>query len=239
MGKFLNFPEGELSKLADIQRRQELKKKVGEPPRPLFRECRELVLSKCAPERRKEVRAIFEKDSFGELERLVTQKLIDVAKRIAREKLYSEEHLRQMAERSHRTPDEQRGAILEFLEAGVFDVSVESCVSFLEPLLESWDIDLRTFGVEVVLNRQVASGGLKRFEFVEKEPEPPLALEPGLKEFLEDRALSADATEEEITFLRRLRFEGRRPAPIYYYRELQNLRDPLHFLPQAPAQRTG
>jgi hypothetical protein len=26
-----------------------------------------------------------------------------------------------------------------------------------------------------------------------------------------------------------LRLKGRRPTPLYYYRELQNLRDPLHF----------
>ena len=37
------------------------------------------------------------------------------------------------------------------------------------------------------------------------------------------------ATEEEIEFLKTLNFRGRRPAALYYYRELQNLRDPLHF----------
>jgi len=26
-----------------------------------------------------------------------------------------------------------------------------------------------------------------------------------------------------------LRFRGKRPSGLYYYRELQNLRDPLHF----------
>ena len=36
-------------------------------------------------------------------------------------------------------------------------------------------------------------------------------------------------THEEITFLKRLRFGGKQPTPLYYYRELQNLRDPLHF----------
>ena len=36
-------------------------------------------------------------------------------------------------------------------------------------------------------------------------------------------------TEDEIAFLRRLRFNGKRPTPLYYYRELQSLRDPLHF----------
>ena len=52
MGEFLRLPAGELSKLADLQRQEELKKRVAEPPRPLFKECRDLVLRKCEPERR-------------------------------------------------------------------------------------------------------------------------------------------------------------------------------------------
>jgi hypothetical protein len=122
-----------------------------------------------------------------------------------------------------------RVAILEFLDTEIFDVSIENCVSFLDPLIESWDIDLATFGVEIVLNRRVAPGDPKKFEFVEKEPEPEFDTEPGLKEFLHDVSLSGNATEEEIEFLRKLRFKGKRPTPLYYYRELQNLRDPLHF----------
>jgi hypothetical protein len=54
-------------------------------------------------------------------------------------------------------------------------------------------------------------------------------MEPGLDEFLRNTSLSGDATEEEIGFLKMLKFKARRPSPIYYYRELQNLRDPLHF----------
>jgi hypothetical protein len=122
-----------------------------------------------------------------------------------------------------------RVAILEFLDTEVFNISVESCVSFLDPMIDSWDIDLKTFGMEVVLNRRLTPGSLKRFEFAEQEPQTHFAIEPGFKQFLKDKSLSADATEEEIEFLRALKFKGRRPAPIYYYRELQNLRDPLHF----------
>ena len=229
MGKFLGFPNGELPKLADLQRQEDLKKKVAEPPTPLFKECRELILRKCEPDRQKEVRRIFEKEHFGEFERLVTQKLLDVAKRVASEELGREEWLRLMAQLSDRTYEQMRVAILEFLDTDVFNISVDNCVSFLDPLIESWDIDLKTFGVEIVLNRRLAPGRFKRFEFVEKEPEPPFAIEPGLKEFLRDASLSGDATEEEIGFLRTLKFKEKRPSPIYYYRELQNLRDPLHF----------
>ena len=90
---------------------------------------------------------------------------------------------------------------------------------------------------ELVLNRRLALGHLKRFEFVEVEPERPFDIEPGLEEFLKDQHLSGDTTDEEIEFLKRLRFKEKRPAPLYYYRELQNLRDPLHFSgPEAPKE---
>ena len=44
-----------------------------------------------------------------------------------------------------------------------------------------------------------------------------------------DRSLSGDIAEEETQFLGSLRFKGKRPTPLYYYRALQILRDPLHF----------
>ena len=229
MGEFLGLPSGELARLADVQRMEAWKKKLGDPPRPLFQGFRELMLRKCAPEKQQQVRAIFEKEPFGELERLVAQKLLDVAKRVAKEELESENWLRLVARLSGRTYEQMRVTILEFLDTDVFHVSVENWVSFLDPLIESWDVDLLTFGVEIVLNRRLALGPLKRFEFVEKEPELFFEVEPGLEEFLKDTSLSGDATQEEIEFLKRLRFKGRRPVPLYYYRELQSLRDPLHF----------
>ena len=121
-----------------------------------------------------------------------------------------------------------RVSILEFVDADAFNVSVENCESFLDPLIESWDIDLATFGMEIVLNRRLIPDYAKKFEFVETEL-AQTEEEPGLKEFLRHQSASGDATEEEIEFLKRLRFDGKRPTPLYYYRELQNLRDPLHF----------
>jgi len=229
MSGFLRLPSGELSKLADDQRRENLKKRVTEPPRPLFKECRELVLRKCDPDRRPEIRRIFEKEPFGEFERLITQTLLDVAQGLAKDELRSEEWLRLMAQLSGRSYEQMRVTILDFLDTDVFHVSLENCVSFLDPMIDSWDVDLKTFGMEVVLNRRLAPGGLKRFEFAEQQSPQAFALEPGFEQFLRDKALSGDATEEEIEFLKALKFKGRRPAPLYYYRELQNLRDPLHF----------
>jgi len=229
IGEFLKLPAGELSRLADVQRQEELKKRVTEPPRPLFQRCRDLILRKCQPERQKEARRIFEKEPFGELERLITQKFLDVAQGTAKEELRSEEWLRLMAQLSNRSYEQMRVAILEFLDTDVFSISVDNCVSFLEPMIDSWDIDLKTFALEVVLNRRLTPGSVKRFEFAEKEPQKRFAIEPGFEQFLNDKSLSGDASEEEIEFLKALKFRGKQPSPIYYYRELQNLRDPLHF----------
>jgi hypothetical protein len=195
----------------------------------LFKDFRELILRKCEPGKQAQLREIFEKEPFGALERLVTQKLLDVAKRVAKEELESENWLSLMARLSDRSYEQMRVMILEFLDTDVFNVSVENYVSFLDPLIEFWDLDLETFGVEIILNRRLTLGRPRRFDFVEREPEGPFDVEPGLEEFLKDASLSGDATGEEIEFLKRLRFIERRPAPLYYYRELQNLRDPLHF----------
>jgi hypothetical protein len=143
--------------------------------------------------------------------------------------LESENWLRLVARLSKRSYEQTRVMILQFLDTDVFHVSVENCVSFLDPLIESWDIDLEDFGVEIVLNRRLALERTKRFEFLERKPEPAAEPEPGLEEFLQDASLSGDATEEEIEFLKSLKFNGRRPAPLYFYREMQSLRDPLHF----------
>jgi transcriptional regulator with XRE-family HTH domain len=229
IGKFLKLRGGELAKLADIQRREALRKKVADPPRPLFREVRELILLKCDARKRKQVRAIFEKEPFGEVERLITQKILDVAKRVAKEELESENWLRLVARLSKRTYEQTRVMILQFLDTDVFHVSIENCASFLDPLIECWDINLENFGVEIVLNRRLALERNKKFEFLETKPKPVDEPEPGLEEFLKDISLSGDATQQEVEFLKRLKFNGRRPAPLYYYRELQNLRDPLHF----------
>jgi transcriptional regulator with XRE-family HTH domain len=229
MEAFLKLPSGELSKLAELQRIEELKGKLGEPPIPLFKEVRELILRKCAPSKEKQIRAIFEKQPFGALERLITQKLLDVVKRVAKKELEREDWLCEVARLSNLDKEQIRVIILEFLETDIFNVSIENCVSFLEPLIELWDIDLETFSMEIVLNRSVTREHVKILEFVEKEPEQTLKEEPGLKKFLRDIRLSGDINEEEVKFLKKLRFNTKRPTPLYYYRELQNLRDPLHF----------
>jgi transcriptional regulator with XRE-family HTH domain len=228
MAKFLKLPSDRLSKLAELQRVEELKRDLAGPPAPMFRETRELILRKCVLDKRDQVGAIFEKQPFGELERLVTQKLLDVIKKVAKEELNSENWLHLVARLAGRSYEQLRVTLLEFLDTDVFSLSPENCVSFLDPLIESWDVDLTTFAMEIVLNRRIASGDPRKFAFVETGPDQP-ELEPGFQEFVKDHSLSGTATAEEMEILRKLRFNGRRPTSLYYYRELQSLRDPLHF----------
>lgn len=196
MDRCLKLPAGELAKVAELERKAELKRELGDVPEPLFPRLRDLILRKCRAEQAKEVRAIVERQPFGELERLVAERLLEVSG----------------------------------LTSDIFHLSTKQ-IAALDALIDSWDVDLATFSIEIVLHRRAGGGGgapaekVRRFEFVERDAEPQL----GLAEFLADRSLSRTATVRELDFLRGLRFQGRRPTALYYYRELQNLRDPLHF----------
>jgi transcriptional regulator with XRE-family HTH domain len=230
IGEFLGLAGGELPKLAELQRRHDLKRKIVDVPRPLLQGCRELLLRKCSPSTRPAVQRIFEREPFGELERLVSQQILAAAQGVARENLRRDDWLRSMALGSGRDAEDVQNAASEFCGADVFHLTGNACVLFLDPLIEAWDIDLKSFALEIKLSRDAATGGAKRFEFLERPVQPPFAIERGLEQFLSDKSLSGDATDDEIRFLTTLKFADRRPTALYYYRELQSLRDPLHFL---------
>ncbi|HTB94269.1 MAG TPA: helix-turn-helix transcriptional regulator [Candidatus Sulfotelmatobacter sp.] len=236
MDSFLQFPRGHLSTMVNAQRHEDLKKKLAEPPTPLFQEVRELIIRKCKPGQRSQIREIFENQAFGELERLVSQTLLEVAKGIAREELKNENWLRSVGKVRRQSYEETRAMILDFLDTDVFNISIEHCTAFLEPVIESWDIDLKTFAVEVLLNKRLASARTVQFRFVETSASPAAEEEAGLQEFLRNPGMSGDASDAEIAFLKALKFPRMRPSALYYYRELQSLRDPLHF-PSDPSAR--
>jgi transcriptional regulator with XRE-family HTH domain len=188
MDRFLKLKPGELARVAELARKEDLKRKLGDGLEPLLPHVREFILRSCRPEQAKQIRAIIERQSFGELERLVARKLLDVVG----------------------------------LGVDILHVTAKH-VELLGAKVEWWDIDLATFSLEIVLRR--GAERVRRFEFVERDA----AAQPGLQKFLGDRTLSGTATEQELAFLTGLRFQGRHPTALYYYRELQNLRDPLHF----------
>jgi transcriptional regulator with XRE-family HTH domain len=229
MDAFLEYPRGHLASMVQAQRHEELRKKLAEPPAPLLPEVRELILRKCKAEKRGEMLEIFEKQAFGELERLVSQTLLDLAKGIAREELKNEKWLRSTGKFRRQSYEEIRAMILEFLDTDVYNLSIEHCSAFLATAIESWDIDLKTFALEVLLNKRLSSARTVRFQFVEMSDLPTADETPGLQDFLRNPGMSGDASEQEINFLKNLKFVRPGPSALYYYRELQSLRDPLHF----------
>ena len=73
MGKFLKLTVTGIWPNWPTPAQGRTKAKPGRTPHPLLKELRELTLRKCARNKEKEIRAIFERQPFGELERLVTQ----------------------------------------------------------------------------------------------------------------------------------------------------------------------
>jgi hypothetical protein len=230
MDAFLEFPKGHLAAIAQAQRLEELKRKLAENPAPLLRAVRELLLRKCKPETRIRVQEIFEQQTFGELERLVSQALLAAAKSAARDGSIIQKFLRRSGNLRRHSQAEFRVQVSEFLDTDAVNLSSQQCSVFLDPLIDSWDIDLQSFKVEVSLDKRLTSTRTVRFQFVETGALSEKEEEPGLKEFLRDPGMSGNISEEELCFLKSLQFHRLRPSALYYYRELQSLRDPLHFL---------
>ena len=66
---------------------------------------------------------MFEREPFGALERLVTQKLLEVSQRVTREST-DETWLRRVAQFADRTDEQIRITVHEFLKTDVFTLSV-------------------------------------------------------------------------------------------------------------------
>jgi transcriptional regulator with XRE-family HTH domain len=233
MGRALGLPKMELARLAALEHHEALDDKWQEAPPARFGPMRELVLRKCRPARLRQMRAIFDKQPFGELEQIITRTLIDIVRDEARTHARDESWLRTIARSGRDTYRQMRVRRIDLLDsdprASLGDFSL-----FLDPLIDWWDFDVDDFTLEV----ELAGGRIRRFGFREEPAEASNGEEPGLRKFLRDPTLSSGATPEEIDFLRRIRFSGGgRPTALFYYRTLQSLRDPLHFR-RVKAQRS-
>ena len=232
LSRFLALPREELARLAAVQHHEALDRVWKETPPARFGPMRDLVLRKCRPARRERVRSIFDREPFGEIESLVTRTLIEAVRDEARRHARDESWLRSIA--SAGSYRRMRVRLIELLDSDPA-ASIGDFSPFLDALIDWWDFDFVHFTVQVHL----AGGTTRRFGFHEESGEAPAAEEPALRAFLRDATLSAGATAEEIESLRCMRFpSSRRPTPLFYYRMLQNLRDPLHFRERS-RRRTG
>jgi len=225
MSRALGLPKIELARLAALEHHEALDEQWQEAPPPRFGPMRDVVLRKCRPARQRQMRAIFDKQPFGELEQIVTRTLIAVVRDEARAHARDESWMRTIARGGRDTYRQMRVRRIDLLDsdprASLGDFSL-----FLDPLIEWWDFDVDRFTLDVSL----AGGRIRRFGFREEPANASDGEEPGLRKFLRDATLSSGATPEEIDILRRMQFPGGgKPTALFYYRTLQNLRDPLNF----------
>jgi transcriptional regulator with XRE-family HTH domain len=228
MSRLLGLPREELARLAALEQHEALDQKWQEAPPARFGPMRELILRKCRPSRRRQMRAIFEKQPFGELEQLVTRTLIEVVRGEARAHARDDAWVRSIATRGRNSYRQMRVRMIELLDSDP-RASIGDFSPFLDPLIKSWDYDVDDFTLQV----ELTDAGIRRFGFREEMNEEPGSEQPGLRAFLRDSKLSSSATPEETEILRHMRFpQGGRPTALFYYRMLQSLRDPLHFRPR-------
>jgi len=159
------------------------------------------------------------------MERLITRTLIESIREQARDHARDEKWLQSISTNSGLTYRKMRVRLIDLLDSDPA-ASVGDFSDFIEPLVRSWALDEQRF----VLTVQLTTGSTREFRFQETAKNGRRADEPGLRSFLRDTTLSGGATADEIDFLRRIRFAGtEHPTAIFYYRTLQNLRDPLNF----------
>jgi transcriptional regulator with XRE-family HTH domain len=231
MEDVMRLPPGRLASMVEQQHRAALLRTIGTGAVALYPDVREMVLRKCRPVRRAALKTLFEQRPFGELERLVTQTILDLLKETIREGMKAEEWLETAGAPCGRGAEIIRSMALGFQEVDVLDLPQETFVGFLECLIESWDIDLPSFEITIMLYAMWDRPTTRSFHYVERPPVNEETPEPGLREFLRNPDLCSTATDREVEFFRGLRFTTGRPTALYFYREMQNLRDPLHIIP--------
>lgn len=228
MDRFLGLPEGRLAELAEAQRLAELRRTLADEPAPLLPHVRQLLLVRVRPAHHALVKGVFATAPFGELERLVAQVIVEVVQKLVRPRLDDDDWLRRLANRSGEPAQGVRALARQLLDIGPLHLSERTCRVVLAPLIAVWDVDLVSLAVQVTPDRRLAGAKTRRFAMAEQaravEDE-----EPGYRAFVRDRALSGTASPDELAALRAMRFDGRHPTALYYYRELQSWRDPLHF----------
>src|SRR2546428_6715862 len=135
MSRTLGLPRAELARLAALEHHEARDEKWKEPPPARFGPMRDLILRKCRPARVRQMRAIFEKQPFGELEQIVTRTLITIVRDETRAHARDETWLRTIARRGRDTYREMRVRMIDLLDsdprASLGDFSL-----FLDPLID-------------------------------------------------------------------------------------------------------
>lgn len=145
MTKFLRLHRNDLPTCARAERAA-----VAQAGRP-DPKVRRQVLELCAPDRQRVVLRRLARSDGPALESVIVGRLLSVAQGFVNRKLEDEVGLRMAATRDGCTYLEARMRLLEFLDADSASLTPRDCEEFLRPRINTWDIDLETHAMRIVL----------------------------------------------------------------------------------------
>ncbi|PYO97628.1 MAG: hypothetical protein DMD60_06185 [Gemmatimonadetes bacterium] len=157
MTKFLKLHRNDLPTCAKV----ELDGSVASKRR-LDPDVRKRLLDLCEPTKARTLMRRFAAKSGVELERLVGQRLLEVAQSFVRRQLDDEVGLRVTASRDGVTFLAVRMKLMEFLDLPPDALTPKDFEDFLRPRIGFWDIDLETRAMRIVLRSQEIAPRQKR-----------------------------------------------------------------------------
>lgn len=146
MTRFLRLHRNDLLLCARAERGEEVmdRRRAG-------RRVRELLFALCEPSRARVIARRIARPGGGELEHVIVDRLLAVAKGFARRQLEDEFGVRVAARRAGLRPAELRLQLIDFLDTTATTLTPEDVVDFVQPRLSAWDIDLETRAMRIVL----------------------------------------------------------------------------------------
>ena len=146
MGKFLQLHRNDLPTCARAERST-----AGTRLRRPAPEVRRLLLELCQPGKARLLGRRLAKPDGAELECLIVQRLLEVARGFVSRRLEDEVGLRVAATREGRSYLDVRMRLLEFLDVTADSVTARDCEDFIRLRIASWDIDMDTRAMRIVL----------------------------------------------------------------------------------------
>lgn len=148
MTKFLRLHRNEASASARAERAAHDPDGQRRPDQKV----RGLMLELCEPGRARALtRRLSDRKSGPALEILIVQRLLEVAQGFVRRQLDDEVGVRVAANREGLSHSEMRLRLIDFLDATPGSLTVTDHAVYVHPRIASWDIDLETHAMKIVL----------------------------------------------------------------------------------------